>query len=275
MVLSPEDAALVMKLLKELHLYTLKKKGLTAKFGGDEEYWQGSLPEDRIKVRDIFCKEPNIIKECVQKNPYAWNEEECAIVTDWTRCIRKTFYVERILKKHAIFIEGDGEKVYGVLGLTEELEDILPLDCLPLGVETVLLPFKGILIYDGLLSYYNVRFVGNLRKGFREAYTRAKYRNEIITSLDSLDSANSPEPPEEALSVLREYQTALSSMLKKSEKLKGGGGKPPIFSPMFSLVRGTLEVALDAVESPEDFSKIRKGLEKVYRALKKLDSISR
>jgi hypothetical protein len=271
-VLSPEDAALVLKLLKELHLYTIKKKGLTEEFGEDKDYWEASLPEERIKVRDIFCEEIDIIKECVQKNPYGWNEEERSIVSGWTHCVSGTFYVERILKKHAIFIH-EGEKgVYGVVGLTDEPEEIFFPEYLPIAAKSVLLPFKGIVIYDGIFSCYPIRFLGGFKKELREIYTKAKYRNEIITSLDSPEVSPAPE---EEHSVPQEYKMALSVMLKESEKLRGGKGKPPIFSPMFSLVRGALTAALDAVESPEDFSKIHKDLEKVYRELKKLASITR
>lgn len=54
----------------------------------------------------------------------------------------------------------------------------------PVNVEAVLLPFKGKIIYDGLLLGYNIAFGGGIRSRFTQIYLTAKYKQRIVTSLE-------------------------------------------------------------------------------------------
>src|SRR5207249_9433157 len=54
---------------------------------------------------------------------------------------------------------------------------------LPVLAETVLLPFKDKVIYDGLLGRYNIFFGGGIRRGLQERYSTAKERFGIVTTL--------------------------------------------------------------------------------------------
>ena len=92
------------------------------------------------------------------------------------------FYIERFLKRYTIFIK-DAE-VYGVLGLREDFEEVVPRSRLPLYVETALVPFKGKIVYDGLFQAYNIYFGGRTKRNLRESYMRAKQNNRIIESLE-------------------------------------------------------------------------------------------
>jgi hypothetical protein len=49
--------------------------------------------------------------------------------------------------------------------------------------ETVLLPFKDTIIYDGLLNSYNISFGPGYRRDLNETYKEAKQRIGIVTSL--------------------------------------------------------------------------------------------
>ena len=63
------------------------------------------------------------------------------------------FYVFRYLKKYTVFLTSGGSpnKAYGVLGLADPMEQVIG-PYLPRLITTVLLPFKGRIIYDGLIS---------------------------------------------------------------------------------------------------------------------------
>jgi len=50
-------------------------------------------------------------------------------------------------------------------------------------VQTVLLPFQGMIVYDGLLASYNITFGGGIRRMLNESYNEAKARQGIVTSL--------------------------------------------------------------------------------------------
>lgn len=50
-------------------------------------------------------------------------------------------------------------------------------------IDTTILPYRGILIIDGLVAPMNVMLGGGIKKEFKKIYTSAKQRNQIITSL--------------------------------------------------------------------------------------------
>ncbi len=50
-------------------------------------------------------------------------------------------------------------------------------------VKTTLLPFKGKIIYDGIMLYSPVFFGRNVREGFNTTYQQAKSQYGVITSL--------------------------------------------------------------------------------------------
>ena len=54
---------------------------------------------------------------------------------------------------------------------------------LPVWTETVLLPFKNMIVYDGLLSSYNISFGSGIRRELNESYKDAKQRQGIVTCL--------------------------------------------------------------------------------------------
>ena len=85
------------------------------------------------------------------------------------------------LKNYAVFFEQDANISYGVLALTEEFETILGSQ-LPIVVETVLLPFKGQIIYDGLIAPYRITFGGGARRNINDSYQQAKAEHGIVTS---------------------------------------------------------------------------------------------
>jgi hypothetical protein len=63
---------------------------------------------------------------------------------------------------------------------------------LPVLTETVLLPFKDMIVYDGLLTSYNISFGGGIRRSLNESFKEAKARYGIVTSLPM---SNEPLPP--------------------------------------------------------------------------------
>jgi len=102
-----------------------------------------------------------------------------------------------------VFLDaGDPPTAYGVVALTEPFEDLIG-SYLPRMVETVLLPFQGRIVYDGLLSGYNISFGGGIKRSLNDSYRQAKSRQGIVTSL-----------PVELVPIT----AAKSSKLRKSKK---------------------------------------------------------
>jgi hypothetical protein len=101
----------------------------------------------------------------------------------------------RYLKKYTIFLSATDKpyKAYGVLGLADPIKEVVG-PYLPVLANVVLLPFKGQIIYDGLIAPYSVTFGGGIRRNLNEDYNRAKETFGIITSLGNQAAALPAKP---------------------------------------------------------------------------------
>ena len=106
------------------------------------------------------------------------------------------FYVLRFLKKYTVFLTAKEPTVaYGVVALSDPFEEVIDQE-LPFLCKTVLLPFQDRIVYDGLLSGYNLIIGSNIRRELNDAYNDAKMRHGIVTSLPW--RAESPKAAAEA-----------------------------------------------------------------------------
>lgn len=55
-------------------------------------------------------------------------------------------------------------KIYGVIGITDSIAEILDASLLPVYLEAVLLPFEDKIIYDSLLIPYSIHFGSGARR---------------------------------------------------------------------------------------------------------------
>ena len=102
------------------------------------------------------------------------------------------FIALRQLKNHIILLACDEKTAaYGVTALVDPMEQVIPKP-LPAMIETVLLPFHGKIIYDGIVSTFNVAFGPGSRRGFEERFRTAKVSGGIVTSLPRAVTASKP-----------------------------------------------------------------------------------
>jgi hypothetical protein len=262
MQLSPEDAVLFFKLMPALQVFANRQlriiKGLE-----EVEQYQKISNEQRIKLRNAFYKQPELIDEFVENNPTDFSHGELAIISDWKNFIAGDFYIERILKKYAIFI-GDN-KVFGVLALTQPFREVLGGTPLPIYIKTVLLPFKGRIIYDGLIEGYNIYFGGGISSSIENVYKAAKLQGKIIESLDPNWKPILPKP-----TVQKNWKPLLDELNEKASKLRTSGGDNLLMSPVFSLIRASIEFAQAAFENPSELDALEKPMQKLERTFEKL-----
>ena len=84
--------------------------------------------------------------------------------------------VFRELKKYTVFLAAEQESIaYGVLALSQPFEEVIG-PYLPIMVKTVLLPFKDKIVYDGLVTKYNISFGPGIRCSLNESFKKAKDR---------------------------------------------------------------------------------------------------
>jgi hypothetical protein len=271
MKLSEQDAELYYRLMWRLQYYVNEQRHiLDEEIDSPEDYGMLS-PEDRIQVRDVLWEEPALIDRYVRANPDGLEREELNLVQSWKRVVKGPFYIYRLLKKHAIFLDTEGN-VYGVVGLIDDLDVIVKRMIsglgLPAMVDTVLLPFKGRIIYDGLLRGYGISFGRGIRSSFHEQYMTAKQNGRIITSLEEgvpkVEPGKPPAPDPALLATLGE-------LVQTTEKLRGG---PPVQSAALTLLRASAGLAQSAASAPDDTEalwakerQVRTALTRLQRAL--------
>ncbi len=267
MKLSTTDATLFFDLLWMLQFFVNQRMDIIANIDSVDEYKECSQ-EDKVKVRQALFDQPELILAFVNENPFNLSPEELNIVSQWQYFVKEEFYIERYLKSHAIFI---GKKVYGVLGLTQDIEDIIPKHRLPFMLKTVLLPFKDCIVYDGLFESYNVYFGSGIKSDLKECYLKAKQKGAIIVSLGTQATFAKKESPAKSKAIVAaNWREELEALTNIASKLRGGGGQHRINSPVFSLVKASIAIANAAVNSPNDMDELYKAIIKAERSLKQV-----
>jgi hypothetical protein len=195
MNLSPEDGRLFYKLYSALMFFANERLHVLDESVADAGAYEALLPQSRMKVRDALYEHKELIDEFVERNAANLSRDELEMVASWKQAVVGKFYIYRYLKKYTAFLSSgsDPNKAYGVLGLADPIEEVIG-PYVPVLANGVLLPFKGQMIYDGLLSTYSISFGGGMKRMLNAEYNRAKEAFGIITSLEN-QTAPPPEKP--------------------------------------------------------------------------------
>ncbi len=233
MTLPPQDGALFFQLMWKLQYYVNQKLGFYKNIASPEEY--ANLPtKKKLKARDALWEHPELIESFTQENPNNLSDEELEIVRRWKGFVKGSFFILRHLKKGSIFI-GKKDEVYAVHGIQDPLDEVIPSYALPRMVEAILLPFKGQIIYDGLLSGYSIHFGGGIRGDFDHTYKAAKAKDRIITTLEPDLAARKPVKPRKDILPRRQELSVGAANLKSDS---------PIQNAALNLVRAGLDLAV-------------------------------
>lgn len=140
-------------------------------------------PADAMKIRDALWADDALLDQFIAENPAALPPADLALVGNWKHRVAGRFFVVKHLKKYSVFLDDrQPPHAYGVLGLVSPIAEIIG-PYLPILVEAVLLPFEGRIIYDSLMSPYNVSFGSGIRADLKMSLRDAQEREGIITSL--------------------------------------------------------------------------------------------
>jgi hypothetical protein len=162
--------------------------------------------EEQYALRAAFYEHREIIEAFVHANPQRFSDEDLAIVASWKHCVQGQFYVFRHLKPYTIFLDaGSPPKAYGVLALHDDFAALFPH--VPILIDTVLLPFKSQITYDGQCQYYNIFFGGGIRRRLNDSYQLAKAQSGIITTLPFGASEAAPSDEERLRFYVRTERT--------------------------------------------------------------------
>lgn len=152
MLLPPHELELFFKLHRALMFFVNQRlKVIPNKVATPQEFAALS-PVVRLKVRDALNAHLDLIESFVAENPDNLSDDDLDIVRSWRHLVHGKFYVFRELKKYTVFLSTEKQPIaYGVLALSQPFEDLIG-PYLPVLTQTVLLPFKEKIVYDGLMS---------------------------------------------------------------------------------------------------------------------------
>src|SRR5437867_5115847 len=183
MLLTPQDVELFFKLHRALMFFVNQRlKVIPDDVASPDEFLSLSA-EVRLKVRDAFLHHTDLIQSFVDENPAHLTGDQLDSMRSWQHLVHGKFYVFRQLKKYMVFLSTDKQPIaYGVLALSQPFEELIG-PYLPVLAETVLLPFKDKIVYDGLLNRYRISFGPGIRRSLNESFKEAKAQHGIVTSL--------------------------------------------------------------------------------------------
>lgn len=192
MLLPFEDAVDFFRLHASLMNFVLRRSGRGGK-RRPKDYGRLPIPQ-RFEIHQRFSKDPTgFLDSYLKANPDRLPAAELAEIAAWKDAVGGRLIFFRQLSKHVVVIEATtNPRVFGVLGLTQPVEEIFQRP-LPVMGDCCLLPFRGAIVCDGLISSYAVQFGAGIRRGFNETYQAAKKSGRVITSFGGPPPA-SPKP---------------------------------------------------------------------------------
>jgi hypothetical protein len=188
MRVAPEAAQKFIDLYTHLMYFTGQTRKILNPKVTLEEFKKHPLT-GMLQCRDAIYQPKPLFDDFLKQ---ALSVEERQIVQLWSKHhLFGKFFVVRHLKKHTVFMGMEpAERAYGVYGLRDDLENIIPSSYLPQLVETALLSYEGVIVCDGLFRSSNVFFGAGIRGSLKEDYELAKIDGRFYTSL-----TEAPPPP--------------------------------------------------------------------------------
>ena len=183
MLLSPEDVGSLFNLHRSLMFFVNQRVQVLPDRPANPDEYSSLPPSTRLKVHEALLKHLDLIQSFVDENPAHLSHDDLRTVHSWRHLVHGKFLVLRELTKYTVFLSTEKPPVaYGVMALTQPFEELIGPH-LPVMVQTTLLPFKGQIVYDGLISSFNISFGPGIRRNLNEDFKEAKARHGIVTSL--------------------------------------------------------------------------------------------
>jgi hypothetical protein len=189
MVLPPDDADDFFRLLTSVmgFVMTPRTKGKGRRQARDYD----SLPiPDRFDLHARFAANAaREIEAYLSVNPDRLPASDLAEIGTWKNVVSGNFVFFRQLKQHHVVIEANrNSRVFLVVGIGQPL-DVILRQPIPAVGRTMLLPFRGQIVCDGVISSPRIAFGANLRSGYNELYQTAKRNGELISRLGGVPKA--------------------------------------------------------------------------------------
>lgn len=269
MQLAPAEAQLFFKLFFGLLAYANRQLRVAPNLHtADDVRKIGSAHV--IKIRNALYAHPNLIGRFVAENPEQFTPEELNLVAGWQHRVSGDLYLMRYLKRYAVLMPAKKAKhLYGVLGLYDSFDVMVRGQPLPVLFKTTLLPFKGQIIYDGLLETYSISFGAGIRRDLDAAYRGLKDREGIVEQLIGPDGKPQVRTSfkERNAKPAPDWEPTLDEIVAQTDKMKRTD--TPTQSASLALLRAAAHRAQATFAESDE---IGAELKQVRRALTRLEN---
>jgi hypothetical protein len=179
MRLLPENEAkdFLSLYLRLLH-FAGSKRGVIPKNATFQKFMNTSL-ETKLSCRDAVYAPSLLIQEFMDSQE-GLSEQEKLDAKGFERFIAGSFVAFKHTKNHTIFLPlKDAQIAYAVNSLTSDLGEMLDT---PVVINTVLLPFRGKILCDGLIKIGT--FIGrNMQASINDEYKKLKKAGKLLTEI--------------------------------------------------------------------------------------------
>ena len=194
MKLSTEDVLDFYRVQHALLSYVNRKAKLFRAKLDSAQAFAKLHPEDRLELHDALRERPELIDAFVAANPARLDEADLATARSWVGMVSGEFYIYRQLDDYMVFLSASRPTVaYGVVALVDSIGN-LDRGELPRLYETSLLPFRGRIVYDGILVGEDAEITPTTVRRLDREFKAIEARSGIITSLAD-DAAPPPATP--------------------------------------------------------------------------------
>ena len=139
-------------------------------------------------VANKLFENPEWIDMYLHKNKRL-SRNDRAILLEWRDYfILDAFCLIKNLKRFSIFMNTKDSQdiLYGVVGITQPFSEMFPSKDLPMFLKTVLLPFKGKIISNGMFAISDKPIDSDSKEQIYSLYQKAKDNYGVKTTLHSL-----------------------------------------------------------------------------------------
>lgn len=168
--LSRTDAKLFYKIYFGLLDFTNNKYKINTKL---KIYNKLGLNPYELKdiVEKFWENKDAIVLEFCMANPYKFNKEELSITSEFKKGFRDLVIIAKYEKEYTAVMNRN--KTYMIKGLNDNIDNIISYQNLPQTVMTSIIPFKNVLIYDGLLMELGIKMGTNFEKVIEKEYSKS------------------------------------------------------------------------------------------------------
>lgn len=182
MILNKEDAKIFYELWFPL-LDFVNEKFTVNPHMGKIHGAKSSDPNEVKEIANVLWDNVQVIDEYLKIYGTALSDENCSIIKGFKRRIADDFILERHLKSGSVFISSHTNEVFLVSGIISSWEEIFYYRSPPIMLNAVLIPFRDVIISDGLVLPYNASFGRGYSSGLKNIYMTAKKLGSIHITL--------------------------------------------------------------------------------------------